>query len=68
MRTKVIRCPACKKRVRDHQPDVVITDVSTGRQHVYHTAMTCMEEAFAAAFAPGKVYHFAVRTPDGSMN
>jgi hypothetical protein len=67
-RRKLPRCPACGESVRPHQPEVVITDVVSGRRRTYHAARTCMEAVSEAMLEPGTVHHFAVRTPNGDMN
>jgi hypothetical protein len=61
-------CPACKKRVRGYQSEIVLTDLRSGRRRTYHTAAACAKRASAALHQPGAAHHWAIRTPDGSMN
>ncbi len=67
MRTsKVLRCSACSKRIRDHQPDLEVLEASTGRVRYYHTA--CGEMAFARAQERGGAWLCTVREADASRN
>ena len=66
--TKQPRCPACSRRVRPHHPEIVVTDLESGRSLTYHAAEACATKASAVMLRPGTVHHWAIRTPDGSMN
>jgi hypothetical protein len=35
-----IKCAACKKRIPDHEPDVVLRRLEGGGRHYYHTRCT----------------------------
>lgn len=35
-----IRCSACRKRIPDHEPDVVLRQLDGGRRRYYHTRCT----------------------------
>jgi hypothetical protein len=35
-----IRCSACRKRIPDHEPDVVLRQLDGGRCRYYHTRCT----------------------------
>jgi hypothetical protein len=35
-----IKCAACKKRIPDHEPDVVLHQLDGGRRRYYHTRCT----------------------------
>jgi hypothetical protein len=62
------RCSACNKRVLGHQPEIVLTDLRSGRRSTYHTVGACLKRASAALHRPGAIHHWAIRTPDGRMN
>lgn len=32
-----MRCAACEQRIPDHEPDLVLENLSTERQRYYHT-------------------------------
>jgi hypothetical protein len=61
-------CPACKKRVRDHQSEIVLTDLRSGRRQTYHATVACAKRASVVLHQPDTVHHWAVRVPDGSLN
>jgi hypothetical protein len=35
-----IRCRACRKRIPDHEPDVMLRQLDGGRRRYYHTRCT----------------------------
>jgi hypothetical protein len=35
-----IKCAACRKRIPDHEPDVVLRQLDGGRRRYYHTRCT----------------------------
>ena len=35
-----IRCSACRRRIPDHEPDVVLSQLDGGRRRYYHTRCT----------------------------
>jgi hypothetical protein len=42
-----IKCAACKKRIPDHEPDLILQDLDGGRRpRYYHTR--CGDAAYAA--------------------
>ena len=51
---KVLRCPACGKRIRDHHPDVEVREAATGRVRYFH--QWCSAAAYAAARERGGVW------------
>lgn len=65
---KKIRCASCKKRIRAHEPDVVLQDLSGGgKTRVYHER--CSGAAYAKASERPGVYVLAVRgVLDASRN
>ncbi len=44
--SKAIRCAACEKRIRGHEPDLVLQDLDGGPQRFFHTR--CGGAAYAA--------------------
>ena len=62
-----IRCAACKGRIPDHEPDLVLRDLENGgRPRYYHTR--CGGAAYAAAAESPSVYRLTVRHVAGVMN
>jgi hypothetical protein len=62
-----IKCAHCKRRIRDHQPDLVLRDLDNGgRDRYYHT--TCGGAAYAAAAQKPALYRLTVRHVEGAMN
>ena len=60
-RTKVIRCAACEKRIRAHEPDLILQDLAGGPQRFFHTR--CGGAAYAAVTENpgGGAYRLTVR-------
>lgn len=55
-----IRCSACKKRIPDHKPDLILRNLDAGGQpRYYHTR--CGGAAYAAAMEKPSVYQLTVR-------
>ncbi len=56
-----IRCASCGKRIRDHEPDLVLRNLDDegGRPRFYHTR--CGGAAYAAATDGPSVYVLTVR-------
>jgi hypothetical protein len=56
-----IKCAACNKRIRDHEPDLVLQDLEDngGQSRYFHTR--CGESAYAAAAERPSVYLLTVR-------
>ncbi len=55
-----VRCSACKKRIADHEPDLILRDLENGgRPRYFHTR--CGEAAYAAAMNEPSVYRLTVR-------
>jgi hypothetical protein len=62
-----IKCAACSKRIRNHEPDLVLRDLDNGsRDRYYHTA--CGPAAYAAAAQKPSAYVLTVRHVVGIMN
>ncbi len=57
--SRVLRCVACARRIRDSHPYIGVEDLTTGSEFTYHTRPECMERAgqeTAARLERGKVY------------
>lgn len=69
---KVIRCASCKKRIRPHEPDLVLEDVAgqsslgSGKPRYYHER--CQSAARRLAMEQPSVYRLTVRHVDSSRN
>ncbi len=58
-RTKVTRCAACQKRIPDHEPDLILQDLSGGKKRFFHTR--CGGAAYAAVTEKLGAYRLTVR-------
>ncbi len=58
-RTKAIRCDACGKRVRAHEPDLILQDLAGGPKRYFHTR--CGSAAYAAVVEKVSAYRLSVR-------
>jgi hypothetical protein len=67
-RQSKITCAACGKRIRSHQPDLVLEPLEKGgaRLRYYHTE--CGAAAYAAAAERPRAYLLTVRHVEGAMN
>ncbi len=67
-RTKVIRCVACQKRIRAHEPDLVLQDLDGGKKRYFHTR--CGRAAYAAVAENlgGSAYRLTVRHVEAEAN
>lgn len=57
--SRVLRCVACTRRIRDHHPHIGVVDLETGSEWTYHARPRCQERAAqetAARLERGKVY------------
>lgn len=55
-----IKCAACKKRILDHEPDLLLKDLDNGaRSRFFHTR--CGDAAYAAAVERPSFYCLTVR-------
>ena len=55
-----IKCASCKKRIPDHEPDIILRDLENGgRARYFHTR--CGEAAYTAAMDEPSVYRLTVR-------
>lgn len=63
-----IKCAACGKRVRGHEPDLILEDLEDdgGRLRYFHTR--CGAAAYAAAAQKPSAYVLTVRHVVGIMN
>ena len=52
---RAIRCASCKKRIRDHHPDLEVLEAGTGRVLYYH-ADRCAAVAYERARDRGGVW------------
>jgi hypothetical protein len=58
-RTGAIRCAACQKRIRDHEPDLILQDLDGGKKRYFHTR--CGGAAYAAVAEKLGAYRLTVR-------
>ncbi len=63
---KAIRCASCKKRIREHQEDLEVVEISTGRRRYYHA--WCGEAAYTAAREQGGAWLATHRYVDADLN
>ncbi len=63
---KVLRCAACSKRIREHQPDLEVLETSTERVRHYHER--CGGAAYAAAKQRGGIWLATHRYVEHSEN
>jgi hypothetical protein len=62
-----IKCAHCERRIRDHEPDLVLRDLNRGgRARYYHTR--CSNAAFAAAAESPGLYKLIVRHVEAIAN
>ena len=62
-----IKCAHCNRRIRDHQPDLILRDLDNGsRDRYYHTM--CGGAAYAAAAQKPALYRLTVRHVDAVAN
>lgn len=55
-----IKCAACKKRIPDHEPDLILQDLENeGRLRYFHTR--CGDAAYKAAAEKPSAYLLTVR-------
>jgi hypothetical protein len=54
-----IKCAACKKRMPDHEPDVVLRRLEGGGHRYYHTR--CTGAALALVIEAPEAWRMAVR-------
>jgi hypothetical protein len=61
------KCAACKKRIPDHEPDLILRDLDNGgRPRYYHTR--CGEAAYATAVEKPSLYRLSVRHVEEMAN
>jgi len=65
-RTGAIRCTACEKRIRAHEPDLILQDLSGGPQRFFHTR--CGGAAYAAVTENLGAYRLTVRHVEAEAN
>ena len=65
-----VRCSACGKRVRDHEPDVVLRnmDEENPRPRYFHTACGPAAIDIVASAAEPAVWRLTVRSVEGGAN
>jgi hypothetical protein len=62
-----IKCAHCERRIRDHEPDLVLRNLGEGgRDRFYHTR--CGAAAYAAAAQRPAVYRLTVRHVEAVAN
>ena len=62
-----IKCAHCKRRIRDHESDLVLRDLdNVPRERYYHT--TCGGAAYAAAAQRPSAYLLTVRHIEPAVN
>jgi hypothetical protein len=54
-----IKCAACKKRIPNHEPDLILRDLDGGRPRYFHTR--CGSAAYAVAAENPSAYLLTVR-------
>ena len=64
--SKAIRCAACEKRIRAHEPDLVLQDLDGGPQRFFHTR--CGGAAYAAVAEKLGAYRLTVRHVEEMAN
>ncbi len=64
--SKAIRCAACEKRIRDHEPDLILQDLAGGPQRFFHTR--CGSAAYAAVAEKLGAYRLTVRHVEEMAN
>ena len=65
-RTGAIRCAACGKRIRGHEPDLVLQDLDGGPQRFFHTR--CGGAAYAEVAEKLGAYRLTVRHVEEMAN
>jgi hypothetical protein len=61
-----ITCAHCERRIRDHEPDLILHDLNRGgRDRYYHEK--CSNAAYAAAESPG-LYKLILRHVEAIAN
>jgi len=65
-RTGAIRCAACEKRIRAHEPDLILQNLDGGPQRFFHTR--CGGAAYAAVTAKLGAYRLTVRHVEEMAN
>ena len=66
-RSKVIRCAACQKRIRAHEPDLILQDLDGGGpQRFFHTR--CGSAAYAEVTEKLGAYRLTVRHVEEMAN
>lgn len=62
-----IKCAHCKRRIRDHEPDLILQDLDNGaRDRFFHTR--CGDAAAAAAARKPAAYQLTVRHIEAVAN
>jgi hypothetical protein len=64
--SKAIRCAACQKRIRGHEPDLILQDLDGGPQRFFHTR--CGGAAYAAVAEKLGAYRLTVRHVEEMAN
>ena len=65
--SKAIRCAACQKRIRAHEPDLILQDLDGGgEQRFFHTR--CGGAAYAAVTEKLGAYRLTVRHVEAEAN
>ena len=65
-RTGAIRCAACEKRIRAHEPDLILQNLDGGPQRFFHTR--CGGAAYAAVAEKLSAYRLTVRHVEAEAN
>jgi len=65
-RTGAIRCAACQKRIRAHEPDLILQDLDGGKKRYFHTR--CGRAAYAAVTEKLGAYRLTVRHVEAEAN
>lgn len=66
MSGRVIRCAACKKRIRGHEPDVELRRLDGEQRRYYHTR--CTSDALELAMEAPEVWIMSVRHVEEKAN
>jgi hypothetical protein len=65
-RTGAIKCTACQKRIRGHEPDLILQDLDGGKKRYFHTR--CGGAAYAAVTEKLGAYRLTVRHVEAEAN
>ncbi len=56
-----IKCAACKKRIPDHEPDLILRNLEDAKRRPRYFHTRCGEAAYAAVMESPSLYRLTVR-------